>query len=95
MEALDKLGEYLGLELRQVRKPKTKKGTCRSWRAFPRIAAATGESSFSGPNRKRKIIYLGGVPMKTARTVKAHVESLAAAALGRTRARPRNIGVGG
>ena len=38
---------------------------------------------FSGPNRKRKIIYWGAVPMKTARTVKAHVESLAAALLGR------------
>ena len=38
---------------------------------------------FSGPNRKRKIIYLGGVPMKTARTVKTHVENLAAALLGR------------
>ena len=38
---------------------------------------------FSGPNRKRKIIYLGGVPMKTARTVKGHVENLAAALLGR------------
>jgi plasmid maintenance system antidote protein VapI len=25
MEAIDKLGTYLGLELRQVRKPKTKK----------------------------------------------------------------------
>ena len=37
---------------------------------------------FSGPNRKRKIIYLGGVPMKTARTVKVHVENLAAAVLG-------------
>ena len=37
---------------------------------------------FSGPNRKRKIIYLGGVPMKTARTVKSHVENLAAAMLG-------------
>ncbi len=36
---------------------------------------------FSGPNRKRKIIYLGPVPMKTARTVKAHVENLAAALL--------------
>lgn len=36
---------------------------------------------FSGPNRKRKIIYLGGVPMKSARTVKAHVENLAAALL--------------
>jgi integrase len=37
---------------------------------------------FSGPNRKRRIIYLGPVPMKTARTVKAHVENLAAAVLG-------------
>ena len=36
---------------------------------------------FSGPNRKRKIIYLGGVPMKTARTIKGHVENLAAALL--------------
>ncbi len=36
---------------------------------------------FLGPNRKRKIIYLGAVPMKTARTVKAHVENLAAAML--------------
>ena len=36
---------------------------------------------FSGPNRKRKIIYLGGVPMKSARTVKGHVENLAAAPL--------------
>jgi transcriptional regulator with XRE-family HTH domain len=26
MEALDKLGEYLGLELRQVQKPRAKKG---------------------------------------------------------------------
>jgi len=37
---------------------------------------------FTGPNRKRKILYLGAVPMKTARTVKAHVENLAAALLG-------------
>jgi len=37
---------------------------------------------FTGPNRKRKIIYLGGVPMKTARTFKTHVENLAAALLG-------------
>ena len=37
---------------------------------------------FSGPNRKRQIIYLGGVPMKTARTIKTHVENLAAALLG-------------
>ena len=37
---------------------------------------------FMGPNRKRKIIYLGRLPMKTARTVKAHVEDLAAALLG-------------
>jgi hypothetical protein len=37
---------------------------------------------FSGPNRKRRIIYLGPVPMKTARTVKIHVENLAAALLG-------------
>ena len=37
---------------------------------------------FCGPNRKRKIIYLGGTPMKTARTVKAHVENLVAAILG-------------
>jgi len=36
---------------------------------------------FSGLNRKRKIIYLGPVPMKTARTIKAHVENLAAALL--------------
>jgi integrase len=36
---------------------------------------------FSGPNRKRKIIHLGSVPMKTARTIKAHVEGLAAALL--------------
>lgn len=36
---------------------------------------------FSGPNRKRKIVYLGDVPMKTARTVKTHVENLAAALL--------------
>jgi integrase len=37
---------------------------------------------FSGPNRKRKIIYVGAVPMKTARTIKTHVENLAAAVLG-------------
>ena len=36
---------------------------------------------FSGPNRKRKIIYLGGVPMKAARTVKVHVENLVAAVM--------------
>ncbi len=38
---------------------------------------------FTGPNRKRRIVYLGGVPMKTARTVKGYVENLAAALLGR------------
>ncbi|MCX7428954.1 MAG: tyrosine-type recombinase/integrase [Planctomycetia bacterium] len=38
---------------------------------------------FSGPNRRRRIIYLGQVPMKTARTIKSHVENLAAAMLGR------------
>lgn len=36
---------------------------------------------FTGPNRSRRIIYLGGVPMATARTVKGHVENLAAALL--------------
>ncbi len=36
---------------------------------------------FSLRNRKRKIIYLGGVPMKTARTYQAHVENLVAAVL--------------
>ena len=36
---------------------------------------------FSGPNRSRKIIYLGRVPMKTARTVKVHVGNLVAAVL--------------
>ena len=36
---------------------------------------------FTGPNRSRRIVYLGGVPMKTARTYKAHIENLAAAAL--------------
>ena len=37
---------------------------------------------FTGPNRNRKIVYLGRVPIKTARTVKTHVENLAAALLG-------------
>ncbi|MBN1588364.1 MAG: site-specific integrase [Pirellulales bacterium] len=37
---------------------------------------------FTGPNRTRKIIYLGQMPMKTARTIKTHVEHLAAAVLG-------------
>ena len=36
---------------------------------------------FTGRNRKRKILYLGGVPMKTARTIKSHVEELVAAML--------------
>jgi integrase len=38
---------------------------------------------FTGPNRNRKIVYLGAVPMKTARTIKVHIENLAAALLGR------------
>ncbi|MCX7429000.1 MAG: phage integrase SAM-like domain-containing protein [Planctomycetia bacterium] len=37
----------------------------------------------AGPNRRRRVIYLGQVPMKTARTIKSHVENLAAAVLGR------------
>ena len=36
---------------------------------------------FSLRNRKRKILYLGAVPMKTARTYKVHVEELVAAVL--------------
>jgi len=36
---------------------------------------------FSGPNRKRRTVYLGRVPMKTARTYKVHIESMAAAVL--------------
>ena len=38
---------------------------------------------FSLRNRKRKILYLGAVPMKTARTYQAHVENLVAAVLHR------------
>ncbi len=37
---------------------------------------------FTGANRQRKIIYLGGVSMKTARTVKTHVENLVDALFG-------------
>jgi integrase len=36
---------------------------------------------FSGPNRTRLTVYVGAVPMKTARTIKVHVENLAAALL--------------
>ena len=36
---------------------------------------------FTGPNRSRRIVYLGRTPMKSARTVKGHVENLAAALL--------------
>ena len=36
---------------------------------------------FTGQNRKRKVIYLGNAPMKTALAIKARVESLAAAML--------------
>ena len=38
---------------------------------------------FIGPDGKRHPIRLGRVPIKTARTIKAHVENLAAAALGK------------
>ena len=36
---------------------------------------------FIGLNRKRKIIYLGKAPMKTAQAIKVRVETLAAALL--------------
>ena len=36
---------------------------------------------FSGPNRKRRIIYLGAMPMKAVRTIQTHVENLAASLL--------------
>jgi integrase len=36
---------------------------------------------FTGPNRKRRTIYLGPTPMKAARTVQAHVENLLTALL--------------
>ncbi len=36
---------------------------------------------FKAADGKRKILYLGGVSMKTARTIKAHVEELAGAAM--------------
>ena len=50
---------------------------------------------FSRPNRKRKIIYLGEVPMKTVRTYKVHVEEPGGRGASRARPGPRNLGVGG
>ena len=50
---------------------------------------------FSGPNRKRKIIYLGGVPMKDGADRQGPRREPGGGGAGRTRPGPRDIGVGG
>ena len=64
------------------RQARARRKADRSWRAYRRTRRACGESFLSVPTERRQAIRLGRVPIKTARTIKTHVENLAAAALG-------------